>query len=73
MRTLRTSDPSIFAGDCAAQVNTISQGSICSSGFHCQQTGRVVADNIAGLNTEFNAVMGTTVLQAFDLNIGKPV
>ena len=28
-------------------------------------------DNIAGLPTEFTAVIGTTVLQAFELNIGK--
>jgi pyruvate/2-oxoglutarate dehydrogenase complex dihydrolipoamide dehydrogenase (E3) component len=33
--------------------------------------GRVVANNIAGLKTEFSAVAGTTVLQAFDLNIGR--
>lgn len=70
---LRTSDPSIFAaGDCAAQVNTISQREVyVPLASTANKQGRVVADNIAGLNTEFNAVMGTTVLQAFDLNIGK--
>ena len=70
---LRTSDPCIFAaGDCAAQLNTISQREVyVPQASTANKQGRVVADNIAGLNTEFNAVMGTTVLQAFDLNIGK--
>jgi NADPH-dependent 2,4-dienoyl-CoA reductase/sulfur reductase-like enzyme/rhodanese-related sulfurtransferase len=70
---LRTSDPSIFAaGDCAAQFHVISQQEVyIPLASTANKQGRVVADNIAGLNTEFNAVMGTTVLQAFDLNIGK--
>jgi len=70
---LRTSDPSIFAaGDCAAKYNVISgQEVYIPLASSANKQGRVVADNIAGLNTEFNAVMNTTVLQAFDLNIGK--
>jgi NADPH-dependent 2,4-dienoyl-CoA reductase/sulfur reductase-like enzyme/rhodanese-related sulfurtransferase len=70
---MRTSDPSIFAaGDCAAQINSLSQQEVyVPLASTANKQGRVVADNIAGLNTEFDAVMGTTVLQAFDLNIGK--
>lgn len=70
---LRTSDPSIFAaGDCAAQFHVISQQEVyIPLASTANKQGRAVADNIAGLNTEFNAVMGTTVLQAFDFNIGK--
>lgn len=70
---LRTSDPSIFAaGDCAAQFNVISEQEVyIPLASTANKQGRVVADNIAGLDTEFTAVMGTTVLQAFDLNIGR--
>lgn len=70
---LRTSDPAIFAaGDCASQVNVISGREVyLPLASTANKQGRVVANNIAGLDTEFTAVMGTTVLQAFDLNIGK--
>ena len=70
---LRTSDPSIFAaGDCASQFNVISEQEVyVPLASTANKQGRVVADNIAGLDTEFTAVIGTTVLQAFDLNIGR--
>lgn len=70
---LRTSDANIFAaGDCAAQFNVISgQEVYVPLASTANKQGRVVANNIADLDTEFTAVMGTTVLQAFDLNIGK--
>ncbi len=70
---MRTSDPYIFAaGDCASQVNQISgQEVYFPLASTANKQGRVVANNIAGLKTEFSAVEGTTVLQAFDLNIGR--
>lgn len=70
---MRTSDPSIFAaGDCAARYNAINEQEVyIPLASTANKQGRVVADNIAGLNTEFTAVIGTTVLQAFELNIGK--
>jgi NADPH-dependent 2,4-dienoyl-CoA reductase/sulfur reductase-like enzyme/rhodanese-related sulfurtransferase len=70
---LRTSDPFIFAaGDCASQINSISGREVyIPLASTANKQGRVVANNIAGLNTEFNGVMGTTVLQAFDFNIGR--
>lgn len=70
---LRTSDPAIFAaGDCAAQINVISGREVyIPLASTANKQGRAVADNIAGFKTGFSAVMGTTVLQAFDFNIGK--
>ncbi|HWQ76580.1 MAG TPA: FAD-dependent oxidoreductase [Syntrophomonas sp.] len=70
---LCTSDPAIFAaGDCASQTNVINgQEVYIPLASTANKQGRVVADNIAGLDTEFTAVMGTTVLQAFDFNIGR--
>lgn len=70
---LQTSDPCIFAaGDCASQVNQISGREVyIPLASTANKQGRVVANNIAGLKTEFSAVTGTTVLQSFDLNIGR--
>jgi NADPH-dependent 2,4-dienoyl-CoA reductase/sulfur reductase-like enzyme/rhodanese-related sulfurtransferase len=70
---MRTSDPYIFAaGDCASQINQISGREVyIPLASTANKQGRVVANNIAGLKTEFSAVAGTTVLQAFDLNIGR--
>lgn len=70
---LRTSDPFIFAaGDCASQVNQISgQEVYIPLASTANKQGRVIADNIAGRESRFTSITGTTVLQAFDLNIGK--
>ncbi|NLF46289.1 MAG: FAD-dependent oxidoreductase [Syntrophomonadaceae bacterium] len=70
---MRTSDPFIFAaGDCAARYNAINgQEVYIPLASTANKQGRVAADNIAGLDTEFTAVIGTTVLQAFEMNIGK--
>jgi NADPH-dependent 2,4-dienoyl-CoA reductase/sulfur reductase-like enzyme/rhodanese-related sulfurtransferase len=63
---LRTSDLSIYAaGDCAAQFNVITGKEVyIPLASTANKQGR-------GLDTEFKAVMGTTVLQAFEFNIGK--
>lgn len=70
---LRTSDLSIYAaGDCAAQFNVITGKEVyIPLASTANKQGRVIANNIAGWDTEFKAVMGTTVLQAFEFNIGK--
>lgn len=70
---MRTSDPYIFAaGDCASQLHVVSgQEVYIPLASTANKQGRVIADNIAGLDTEFMAVSGTTVLQAFELNIGR--
>jgi NADPH-dependent 2,4-dienoyl-CoA reductase/sulfur reductase-like enzyme/rhodanese-related sulfurtransferase len=70
---MQTNDPFIYAaGDCAARYNAINKQEVyIPLASTANKQGRVVADNIAGLPTEFTAVIGTTVLQAFELNIGK--
>jgi len=70
---LRTSDPFIFAGgDCAEQTHVLTGKPIyIPLASTANKQGRVIADNIAGRPTEFSAVLGTSVLQAFDLNIGR--
>lgn len=72
-RHMRTSDPNIFAvGDCAVQYHAVSGREVYMPlASTANKQGRIAADNIAGLDTEFQGVMGTTAVQVFDLNIGK--
>ncbi|MGI1659767.1 MAG: FAD-dependent oxidoreductase [Desulfitobacterium sp.] len=70
---LQTDDPFIFAGgDCAEQIQHVTGGkTYVPLASTANKQGRVIADNIAGRKTEFPAICGTSVLQAFDLNIGR--
>lgn len=70
---LRTSDPFIYAGgDCTEQIHVLTGKPVyIPLASTANKQGRVIADNIAGSAVEFNTVMGTSVLQAFDLNIGR--
>lgn len=70
---MQTEDPSIYAGgDCAEQINRVSgQVTYIPLASTANKQGRVIADNIAGRKVEFPPVCGTSVLQAFDLNIGR--
>lgn len=70
---LRTSDPFIYAGgDCTEQIHVLTGKPVyIPLASTANKQGRVIADNIAGGAVEFSAVMGTSVLQAFDLNIGR--
>jgi len=72
-KNLRTSDPYIFAGgDCAEQTHVLTGKPVyIPLASTANKQGRVIADNIAGRTAEFAAVLGTSVLQAFDLNIGR--
>lgn len=72
-KNMRTNDPCIFAvGDCVAVYNAINgQEVYVPLASAANKQGRVAADNIAGLDAEFTAVIGTTVLQAFEMNIGR--
>jgi rhodanese-related sulfurtransferase len=72
-KQLRTSDPVIFAaGDCAEQIHGLTGRPVyIPLASTANKQGRVIADNIAGGSREFSAVIGTSVLQAFELNIGR--
>lgn len=72
-KQMRTSDCSIYAGgDCAEQVHAFSGKAVyIPLASTANKQGRAIADNISGRATEFNTVMGTSVLQAFDLNVGR--
>lgn len=70
---MQTEDPFIFAGgDCAEQMNLLSgQPTYVPLASTANKQGRVIADNIAGRKVEFPPICATSVLQAFDLNIGR--
>jgi NADPH-dependent 2,4-dienoyl-CoA reductase/sulfur reductase-like enzyme/rhodanese-related sulfurtransferase len=72
-KQMRTSDPIIYAGgDCAEQIHAITGKPVyIPLASTANKQGRVIADNIAGKSVEFTSIMGTSVLQAFDLNIGR--
>lgn len=72
-RQLRTSDPDIFAGgDLVENVHLVT-GRPCyiPLGSTANKHGRVIADAIHGLPTEFPGVLGTFVCKAFDFNVGS--
>ena len=70
---MRTSDPSIYAGgDCVLSKHAITGKLVWQPmGSTANRQGRVIADNIAGLDTPFGGVLGTGILKLFSLTIGK--
>jgi NADPH-dependent 2,4-dienoyl-CoA reductase/sulfur reductase-like enzyme/rhodanese-related sulfurtransferase len=71
-RSLRTSDPNIYAGgDCIESRHRIASAPVfLPMGSLANRHGRVIAENLAGTNTEFPDVLGAFVLRAFETNIG---
>ncbi|MBQ3684840.1 MAG: FAD-dependent oxidoreductase [Candidatus Methanomethylophilaceae archaeon] len=66
---MRTSDPSIYAVGDAVQVRNFVSGleaSIALAGPANRQ-GRIAADNIAGLDSEYKGSMGSSVIKVFEM------
>ncbi len=70
---LRTSDTSIFAGgDCIENTHIVTgKPTYVPLASTANKHGRVIGSNIAGMGETFPGVLGTTVLKALDLNIGR--
>ncbi|HUS88521.1 MAG TPA: FAD-dependent oxidoreductase [Desulfosporosinus sp.] len=70
---MMTNDPAIYAGgDCAEQRHILTGEPVyIPLASTANKQGRVIADHINGLSARFAPVEGTSVLQAFDLNIGR--
>ncbi|CAA7602178.1 FAD-dependent pyridine nucleotide reductase signature [Acididesulfobacillus acetoxydans] len=70
---LQTDDPYIYAaGDCAEQKHRLTgQPVFIPLASTAAKQGRVIADRLAGLDSSFAGVEGTSVMQAFDLNVGR--
>jgi len=70
---MRTSDPDIYAGGDCVEVRHVITGkpSWQPMGSVANRQGRVIADNIAGIDTRFRGVAGTAIMKAFEYTIGK--
>lgn len=69
---LQTSDPNIYAaGDCIETTNLITgKKFFAPMGSLANREGRVVGDNLAGIPSTFNGVVGSFVMKAFECCIG---
>ena len=69
---LQTSDLDIFAlGDVIEVKDLISQmPSLIPLAGPANRQGRIVADNICGLNSKYTATQGTAILKLFDMAVG---
>jgi NADPH-dependent 2,4-dienoyl-CoA reductase/sulfur reductase-like enzyme/rhodanese-related sulfurtransferase len=65
---LQTSDPHIYAaGDCIAVTNLITgRETFAPMGSLANREGRVVADNMAGIPSQFKGVCGSYIMKAFE-------
>ncbi len=70
---MQTSDPDIYAaGDCVETLNLITgKKTYAPLGSVANRQGRVVADNLAGIPSTFNGVVGSFIMKAFDVAIGS--
>ncbi len=65
---LQTSDPDIYAaGDCIATTNLVTgRETHAPMGSLANRQGRIVGDNMAGINSLFKGVVGSFIMKAFD-------
>ncbi|HPB82806.1 MAG TPA: FAD-dependent oxidoreductase [Spirochaetota bacterium] len=70
---LRTNDPAIYAGGDIVENLHLVTGEQCyiPLGSTANKHGRVIADNICGIHSEFPGVQGTFVCKAFAYSVGS--
>ncbi len=70
---MRTSDPDIYAGgDCVENLNKITgQPIYAPMGSTANKHGRIIADNICGIDSTFGGVCGTAICKLFNLNVAR--
>lgn len=70
---LQTNDPAIYAGGDMVENRHIVTGKPCyiPLGSTANKHGRVIADNICGVDSEFPGIQGTFVCKAFEYNVGS--
>lgn len=69
---LQTSDPNIYAGgDCIDNINLLCNKRVYTPlGDLANIHGRIIANNIAGIQETFTGVLGTSICKVFDFNVG---
>jgi NADPH-dependent 2,4-dienoyl-CoA reductase/sulfur reductase-like enzyme/rhodanese-related sulfurtransferase len=70
---MQTSDPAIYAGGDMIESLHLVTGQPCyiPLGSTANKHGRVIADNICGIPSEFPGIQGTFVCKTFDYNVGS--
>ncbi len=68
---MRTSDPSIYAGgDCVENRSLVTGKPLYTPmGSTANKHGRVIADNICGIPSQFTGVCGTAICRVFNINV----
>ena len=65
---MRTSDPDIYAvGDAVQVKNSAGADALVSLAGPANKQGRIAADNIAGIASEYKGAAGSSVLKVFDM------
>lgn len=69
---MQTSDPDIFAaGDCVEITHLVSgKKFVAPFGSMANKEGRVAADNMAGIPSQFKGGVGSFIVKAFELSVG---
>ncbi len=69
---MQTSDPDIYAaGDCVETYNLVTGNKAYAPlGSVANRQGRVVADNLAGIPSTFEGVVGSFIMKAFEICVG---
>ncbi|MFK5884149.1 MAG: CoA-disulfide reductase [Candidatus Izemoplasma sp.] len=72
-RTMQTNISNIYAaGDCSMIFHKVLYKTVyLPMGHNANKQGRIVAENIAGINTKLNGVLGTTVIKVIDMEAAK--
>ena len=72
-RTLRTSDPDIYAaGDCADAFHVVTgERTWIPLALRANRAGYAVADNVLGGRVELQGVAGTAVFKVFDIEVAR--
>lgn len=72
-RSLRTSDPAVFAaGDCADSYHLVTgQKTWIPLALRANRAGWAVADNVCGGEVELPGVSGTAVFKVFDMQVAR--
>ncbi len=70
---MQTSDKSIYAGgDCVECTNIITGKKVYTPmGSVANKQGRVIGDNICGIESTFPGVLGTAIFRIFGMNVGR--
>ena len=72
-RTMRTSDPDIFAGGDCVEIQNLVTGKpgYFPSGSLANRQGRVIGTNLAGGDTNFDGAVGSFVVKLFDISLAS--